>query len=83
MGKWGIGGLNVSEMILPIQNNLCIFGFYAHFHQKMQNFHILDTLKNHSQSILYKPLPWLALRGLRTLRVRLRRPSGVLHYKLF
>ena len=31
-----------------------------------------------SHSYTYKPLRWLVLRGLRTLRVRLRRPSGVL-----
>ena len=52
MGKWGMGDLNVSEIILPTQNNLCIRRFYAYCHPKMQSFVdvCVITWKIHSQS---------------------------------
>ena len=47
-----MGGLNVSEIILPTENNLYIWGFYAYFHPKVQIFVnvCVITWKIHSQS---------------------------------
>ena len=47
-----MGGLNVSEIILPIENNLYIWGFYAYSTQKckfLMNVCVI-TWKIHSQS---------------------------------
>ena len=52
MGKWGMGGLNVSEIILPIENNLYNRGNLCIFLPKNAKFVnvCVITWKIHSQS---------------------------------
>ena len=88
---WAINLLttNTYKMFLHIRNQstrLPLYNCWNHVSATILKFvyfsvlhlYINNNNNNNNKYYLHKPLRWLALRGLRTLRVRLKRPSGVL-----